>query len=400
MHVETPMLMRYVDKIAASPVLRGSEGLCKLLRHLAETVVQEPSVSTSEFRIATEVLGRRSDFNPKIDSSVRAQISRLRSKLEEYYTTIGAEDEIIIDMPKRGLGLTFQKRKLSAEVPSRRWLLVLAAAISGLLALVWIFQALRYRQLLDASTTALQTLGLQPSDLPALRQFWAPFLQNPQGPLVVYSNGEFTGSPVTGMHLLMAGEARENIVSSYTGVGEVVAVHALDRVFAAMRTPLRVKRGGLLPLDDAQENDIIFVGSPVENPPLQDLPINEEFVFQPNPQPAMHNGYWTIGNVHPRPGEPLIFVSDKANPPAYEFALVALAYRKRRHVLTLAGTTTFGTQAAAEFVSSPDSLRELVGRAGSKGDTSPPFEAVLQVQLKKGVPISTRIVTVHPAKNQ
>jgi hypothetical protein len=53
---------------------------------------------------------------------VRAQVSRLRAKLEEYYTTIGAEDEIIIDMPKRGLGLTFQKRKLSAEVPSRRWL--------------------------------------------------------------------------------------------------------------------------------------------------------------------------------------------------------------------------------------------------------------------------------------
>src|SRR5260370_34053333 len=109
---------------------------------------QEPPVSTSEFRIATEVLGRRSDFNPKIDSSVRAQISRLRSKLEEYYATIGAEDEIIIDMPKRGLGLTFQKRKLSAGGPSRSWLVVFAAAISGRLALVSIFQALRYRRLL------------------------------------------------------------------------------------------------------------------------------------------------------------------------------------------------------------------------------------------------------------
>src|SRR5260370_14539423 len=127
---------------------------------------QEPPVSTSEFRIATEVLGRRSDFNPKIDSSVRAQISRLRSKLEEYYATIGAEDEIIIDMPKRGLGLTFQKRKLSAEVPSRRRLLILAASITGLLVIVMIVQALRYPQTLDASTTALQTLALQPSDLP------------------------------------------------------------------------------------------------------------------------------------------------------------------------------------------------------------------------------------------
>src|ERR1700687_3451543 len=119
MHNETPMLMRYVDRIAASPVLRGSEGLCKLLRHLAEMALQEPRVSTNEFRIATEALGRRSDFNPKIDSSVRAQISRLRSKLEEYYTTIGAEDEIIIDMPRRGWWLSFQKLTMSIK-PSRR----------------------------------------------------------------------------------------------------------------------------------------------------------------------------------------------------------------------------------------------------------------------------------------
>src|SRR5258708_6622200 len=135
MHNETPMLMRYVDKIAASPVLRGSEGLCKLLHHLAETAVQEPPVSTSEFRIATEVLGRRSDFNPKIDSSVRAQISRLRSKLEEYYTTIGAEDEIIIDMPRRGWGLTFQKRKLPPNPPSRPPPLILSPPITGALPL-------------------------------------------------------------------------------------------------------------------------------------------------------------------------------------------------------------------------------------------------------------------------
>src|SRR6202158_1717295 len=128
---EKPMLMRYVDRIASSPVLPGSEGFCKLLRHLAEVALQEPRVSTNALRIAPEVLGRRSDFNPKIDSSVRAQISRLRSKLEEYYTTIGAEDEIIIDMPRRGWGLTFQKRKLSMNASSRAGPLILAGGVKG-----------------------------------------------------------------------------------------------------------------------------------------------------------------------------------------------------------------------------------------------------------------------------
>jgi hypothetical protein len=48
------------------------------------------------------------------------------------------------------------------------------------------------------------------------------------------------------------------ILDHYTGVGEVLAVHNLDQVFATLHQSLRVKRGSLFSLDDAKNNDLIF----------------------------------------------------------------------------------------------------------------------------------------------
>ena len=62
-----------------------------------------------------------------------------------------------------------------------------------------------------------------------------------------------------------ASDPRGFILDHYTGVGEVLAVHQLDRVFTLLNRQIRVKRGALFSLDDAKNNDLIFIGSPAEN---------------------------------------------------------------------------------------------------------------------------------------
>ena len=69
-----------------------------------------------------------------------------------------------------------------------------------------------------------------------------------------------------------ASDQRAFILDHYTGVGEVLAIHQLDHVFVLLNRPLRVKRGALFSLDDAKNNDLIFVGSPSENLTLLDIP--------------------------------------------------------------------------------------------------------------------------------
>ncbi len=73
-----------VERLVSSHTLHGSESLCKLLRYLADHAVKHPGVPLKEYQIATEVFGRPADFDPHLDSLVRVQAGRLRTKLFEY----------------------------------------------------------------------------------------------------------------------------------------------------------------------------------------------------------------------------------------------------------------------------------------------------------------------------
>ena len=53
-----------------------------------------------ETLIAVEVFGRKPDYDPKRDSVVRTEATRLRSRLVEYYAGSGAGDPIVIERPK------------------------------------------------------------------------------------------------------------------------------------------------------------------------------------------------------------------------------------------------------------------------------------------------------------
>jgi hypothetical protein len=112
--VDDPLL-RQVNRIVSSPVLHGSDALCKLLRYLAVEAVARPGIPIKEYQIATEVFGRSPDFDPKLDSTVRVQTGRLRSKLTEYYSSRGVDDAIIIEIPKGSYLMTFRSREWSSR---------------------------------------------------------------------------------------------------------------------------------------------------------------------------------------------------------------------------------------------------------------------------------------------
>ncbi|MBV8841808.1 MAG: helix-turn-helix domain-containing protein, partial [Bryobacterales bacterium] len=53
-----------------------------------------------EYTIAVKALGRGESFDPRIDSIARVEVSRLRSRLDQYYATAGSQDPIIFILPK------------------------------------------------------------------------------------------------------------------------------------------------------------------------------------------------------------------------------------------------------------------------------------------------------------
>ena len=105
-------LFQQVERLTKSHSLRGSESLRKLLEYLARQAVEHPDAPLKEYQIATEVYGRQANFDPQSDSTIRVQAGRLRLKLAEYYATEGANDPIVVRIPKGSYHLVFETKQV------------------------------------------------------------------------------------------------------------------------------------------------------------------------------------------------------------------------------------------------------------------------------------------------
>jgi hypothetical protein len=400
-----------VERLAQSSILHGSEALCRLLKYLADQFLAHPGIPVKEYQLAVEVFGRPTDFDPRMDSTVRVQTGRLRSKVAEYYASAGNEDVIVLEIPKGSYSLSFHRRpqmrveaapapelhivnRTMAPAETRPnglvpvvWTL---AVVSGILAAVLIWGWYRDR----APKPQAQAASPAPE---SVRRFWAPFTQSDQQPWVIFSNAEFIGKPQVGIRYFdPARDSRADILDHYTGVGEVLAVAQLSRLFSQMGHDMRIKRGRLLSLDDVKNDDMIFIGSPAENLTLREITTTQDFVFR-RIGSGERKGDVEIVNVHPRQGEPKTFLGSKSLPIDEDYGLIGLVpgINPARWVLVLAGTTTMGTQAAAEFVCREHDLTGLLNRLPSRGGAVSPFEAVIRVRISSGVPVNSTLVVLH-----
>lgn len=280
-------VLRQVERIVASNTFRGSDIMRRLLLFLANRTAVQPGAAVKEYELAMEVLHRASDYDPRVDSTARVVASRLRSKLAEYYQHEGTGDPIIIDIPRGAYVLTSAHRAsvVHAGVPgiepategrritSRR--LFLAGLIGASAA---------------AGPAFLLGRWYTRSKVPEpLAVFWADFTASFSPPVVVYSNPRFVGAPESGMRLSDSSADAHSTLGVYTGTGEVVAVRELTELFLLFGKPARVKRALLFTWDEAQANDLIFVGGQVQNLPLAQWPRLQKFNFktrgeEPNPE--------------------------------------------------------------------------------------------------------------------
>jgi len=409
---EREQCLAQIEKLAGSHVLHGSESLCKLLRYLAKHALDHPGTPIKEYQIATEVFGRSDDFDPQLDSMVRVQAGRLRAKLGEYYGANGAEDGIVVELPKGTYVLTFHHRAVAGRTQSvappepdlqaprgaqsqRRWFattlslgVLLTVAAVTILGLLW------------SRNSAQAGFSREGEVAPAaFRVFWNGFVSGQEEPWVIFSNAAFVGRPETGMRYYDTVKDKGSfILDHYTGVGEVLAVHELDRVFGQLHRQIRIKRGSLFSLDDAKNNNLIFIGSPFENLTLLELPGTQEFVFR-RMTSGPRKGEEAIVNVHPQPGEPKEYFPSAGNAPLTEdHAVIGLVkgLNAGQAVLILAGTTTLGTQAAVEYVCRQSSIQELLLRLPvSQTGELKTFEAVIRVKVTRGVPVGSELVALR-----
>lgn len=399
------LILGQTEKILRSSRFNGSELLRNLLSYLAKRAVEHPGEAAKEYELAIEVLGRAPGFDPRLDSSVRVHTARLRAKLAEYYMSEGSEDALLLDVPKGAYLITWHPRGVSEQAsatlvagpvapppvavpltplrPAWHWFAAGFAAAALLVGgSLWIWQSVR-----------------SPKAPAVVQTFWRPFLGSQPDPIVVFSNHRFAGTSSTGLRPFRDGvDPPSDLNDTYSGTGTVMAGYELSNQFALFGRAVRLKRAELLTWDEAQNTNLILVGSPDANSRLRQLPPLQHFDFK-SPRRDPELGIGGIVNLHPRPGEqPVYLASGPGLPYTSDFAILAMlpGLKPEHRILVLAGTNTYGVQALAEFVRRADLVGDLISRLPMRRGNIPDFEALVEVKISGGVPIHSRLVLVRP----
>jgi TolB-like protein len=85
-----------LSRILESSIFVQSDRLGRFLRFTVEKTLAGEGEMLKEYLIGTEVYNRPSSYRPSEDSIVRGEARRLRSKLKEYYESVGKNDPLSI----------------------------------------------------------------------------------------------------------------------------------------------------------------------------------------------------------------------------------------------------------------------------------------------------------------
>ena len=114
-------LREEIDRVIGSGALHHSAVLRRILEYLGEAAVGGRQ-ELKEYTIGVEALGKSPSYDPQRDSTVRAQVAKLRQKLDEYYREQGAGRGMRISVPKGTFRLDLETIRIPKETfPLRDW---------------------------------------------------------------------------------------------------------------------------------------------------------------------------------------------------------------------------------------------------------------------------------------
>src|SRR5215203_6688372 len=93
-------ILQQLERVLSSSVFRRAERSSALLRFIVEQTLDGQADRLKEYTLGAEALGRGESFDPRTDPVVRAEASRLRTRLEQYYNTSRRGDGLVIALPK------------------------------------------------------------------------------------------------------------------------------------------------------------------------------------------------------------------------------------------------------------------------------------------------------------
>src|SRR5262249_6400018 len=106
--VQAEAVREHLERALTGDVFGHSDRLKRLLRFVVEQTLEGKGDKLKEYTLGLEVFDRAPGFDPRVDSIVRVQASKLRDKLSEYYETEGRGEPVRIELPRGSYMPVFQ----------------------------------------------------------------------------------------------------------------------------------------------------------------------------------------------------------------------------------------------------------------------------------------------------
>jgi len=420
-------------RIVQSKLFASSPKKIRFLEFIAEQTFRGNSEKLNEYLIGTEVYDRGADFDQQKDPIVRVQAHEIRRLLKRYYEDEGRGNLIRMDLPAGHYVPVFTpfEPENGAEAVSAAPAVTLTAETApvqqrsnrGLVALVVILAVLCVAfgiQLARQGSTAAGPAPAQHAAAalpPNLDWFWHPFLPPAAAPLIVIPNhpllraahGGDSEQTIASGHEIPKNslpEFRDTIhfrelkrfifvpsLTDFTSVGETIGLVDLCEMLFRVGDSCQVSQSRLVDFDQIKNNNVVLLGGNQSWSGRVFLNV-EGFHFQDG----------VIINSSPRPGEKPLYKPEfdpVTNELTRDYALVLMLpnEKKDNRVLLIYGIYTQGSQAAIEFLTSPEKmsqLRNALAALSQDHKTIPPyFQVLLTTTVENAVPGDASIVSVR-----
>ncbi|MDJ0857052.1 MAG: hypothetical protein QNI88_17710, partial [Desulfobacterales bacterium] len=115
---DSGIISRQLELVLASSDFKATPQQVALLKYVVGQTLAGNADRIKGYTVATEVFGRRPDFDQNIDPIVSIQAGRLRRALARYYQGTGKHDPLRIEIPKGSYVPVFRVRPQAQATPS------------------------------------------------------------------------------------------------------------------------------------------------------------------------------------------------------------------------------------------------------------------------------------------
>jgi hypothetical protein len=383
---ERAAVLAELEAILSSYHFRGSKRYPALLRYVVDAALENRTGDLKERTLGVEVFGRDPGYDTNSDPVVRVSAGEVRKRIAQYYHENGNSTRVQIELPLGSYApefvlrgpdaasdpdserlTSYEKTKHTQRGPLRAILLGLAGVL-----------------LVGGGIAGYLYYEASQSGEAATLKLWNPLFKSPRDVLIVLGATHPGDTQPPSQTTTFA----EHLNNPYHHVSVWVALaltHATT-VLEQHRKAYDVKESQETTLEDIRSRPIVLVGALNNNWTLRlTAPLRFHFSVTANGMQNIDDAAnpgptgWTVPSYQPYPSV------------TTDYALVARFRDPTTEcpVLVIAGIGPYGTEAAGEFVQSPQHLAELSAKL-PRGWENKNLEVVIKTKVigaKAGPPV-------------